>query len=168
MKIKSLKKVSFLIVVIAITLSLSSCIMLISGGIVKRKSVKKFTVENGVIPPEFGKTNSILLVVKSGRRSFDKTLTKVFDDYKGNYLLVNREDLTNSKLSDIETYRFIFDTKTIIKTNMDATRSSTRTYQFFMRDRIAGKKYDASHTSSFYGKLMKAYVINLNELVRNY
>ncbi len=154
-------KKGFLLIMLA--LFFQSC--LINKAIETPKMRKEFTEKNNAIPPEFGEDkNTVLLVLKRDRRSYDKGFKSALKNYSGKYLLISYKDL--DKYSDMNVYRYYFDysdgtTRTVHYQNSGLTSSSTRK-RFFIYDRLNKKKYQSGAEFIHFGKAMKVYFENLN------
>lgn len=119
----------------------------------------RMTVESGSIPPNFGKEETVLLAVTYNKPSYDNYLKKhVTELYKGAYVFVDKEALNDPQYSDAQKYRYIFDYD--LKTSGHGA-DKTYAYDFYVIDRAEDKKYDAKFTSSFFSKLIQAYMVNL-------
>ena len=92
MKKSNLILVSF---VISLSFLLNSC-----GAIVKGTALKRFTVENKVIPADFGKKDEVLLCVLKGRDSRDKYMKKHISKYYNCLLYTSPSprDLSTSRM----------------------------------------------------------------------
>lgn len=169
-----MKKIQFTFVLLIVSLlTLSSC-----GAIVKTKAKKYATVEEGAIPANFGIDNSVVLFVTSGKRSYDKYLkSNIKKAYQGDYILVSKEDIVSSKYADKNKYRYIFDFKkesysyhsnnaTIYgqsaHTGMKNATGQVR--RFTITDRVDEKDYVMKMTSSFWSKLQRMYMKNMESV----
>ncbi|WP_203256795.1 hypothetical protein [Hyunsoonleella ulvae] len=168
MKIKNYFNFLFLIFLISL---LSSC-----GSLVKSLALKSYTVEKGAIPPDFGKDNSTLICVLTGKNSRDKYLKKHVEKiYKGKYVFVLSGDMPafnnkSNEYSDIEKYRYVFDFKRNYRTTFTPNPVSNRTdvgsvplSNYFIVDRKYNKTYNSGGESGYFSKLIEAYMINLEK-----
>lgn len=162
-----------LTLVFILVLSLSSC-----GAIVKSKAKKYATVEKGAIPADFGKNNTVVLFVTSGKKSYDKYLkSNIKKAYQGKYELVSKSELTADKYSDTDKYRYVFDYKSVsyayhsdnsviygqsAHTGMNNATGQVR--RFLITDRTDDKEYVMSMTSGFWSKLQRMYLKNMEEV----
>ncbi|WP_027002418.1 hypothetical protein [Hugenholtzia roseola] len=142
------------------------------GQFVKLMAVSAIKIEKGAIPPNFGKDESTLICVITGKKSYDKHVKKqVSNEYHGKYEFVLRDQVNSDKYKDKSKYRYVFDLNTIHKSR--ATYNTTTTYysditttaSYYILDRRTNIVYRSPVTSSFYSKLIQAYMINL-EAVR--
>jgi len=156
---------------------LSSC-----GAIVKSKAQKHVTVEEGAIPPQLGSDGTTMLFI-TYKQSYNKYLVKnVKKRYQGRYEFVSREEFeSNNKYGNADRYRYIFDyserpagnrikRNTITTGDFDITTIRTRPALFKVKkfaivDRKENKVYACNMTSSYWSKLQKMY-LNEIELVR--
>ncbi|MFC0776342.1 hypothetical protein [Terrimonas alba] len=130
------------------------------------------------VPPDFGNTNETLLVIRKGKRSYDKYLEENFEkNYFGKYIIIDKSELESSKYKSIEVYRYVFDeefNQEYISAN-SAQRSANRgrqfkdngqsvdyglhTYaRFQVQDRRTGTVYKTKHGTGAFSKWMKAYI----------
>jgi len=151
------KPINLLVVLITVLLTQTSCIRSIAQ--------KNLTVEKGAIPPDFGRDSSTLLVIKSGKNSYDKYLNKNFKAYEGLYQMVNRNEI-NTLYQDSIKFRYVFDYNLENK-YVSGSSSGMNVRKFLVYDRITDRNYKAPLTSSFFSKIMKAYIHNLNKAIEN-
>ena len=164
MKKSNLILVSF---VISLSFLLNSC-----GAIVKGTALKRFTVENKVIPADFGKKDEVLLCVLKGRDSRDKYMKKhISKYYKGQYEFVLQSDLSDAKYDDLSTYKYVFDYNALSSQGNYYNNASgsfeNRTIpssRYYIYDREANQYYLSNLTSGFFSKLIQAYVIKLEKV----
>jgi hypothetical protein len=156
------RAISPIIFFLFVSLGLSSCFS------VKNMAIAKITEENGAIPLEFGSDNSILICVITKSKSYSKYMKRhVVKEYHGKYEFVLREDLYDPKYKDTDLYRYVFDCETLYKEEMRGPSAiafgpeSTISASYYLTDRKDNKVYKCPMTSSFYGKLIKAYMIKL-------
>jgi hypothetical protein len=130
------------------------------------------------IPPGFGKANETLLVIKKGKRSYDKYLEKNFEEnYFGKYIIIDKPELESNKYKNLEAYKYVFDedlNQEYITAN-DAKRATNKgrqfkengesidyglhTYaKFLVQDRGTGEVYRTKHGTGAFSKWMKAYI----------
>ncbi len=158
-------KFYFLLATVLMLSMLSSC-----GAIVKSKANKYLTEEEGAIPPDFGKENTTLLFI-THRNSYNKYLKKnTRKIYQGDYELISKKEFeSNSKYEDISKYRFVFDYSavspgyTVIRGDGSMRDPLYDVKKFRILDRKSEKEYVSKMTSSFWSKLQKVYLKNLNE-----
>lgn len=145
---------------------LNSC-----GAIVKSAALKKYTIENNEIPPDFGKEKNTLICVLKGRGSRDNYMKKhVKKRYKGDYEFVLESDLDNPKYSDMDNYRYLFDYNAGSVSAM-GRNAATGTMQpvnlptssYYIKDRKQNVYFSNNFSSGFFSKLIEAYVINLEK-----
>jgi hypothetical protein len=147
----------------AFLLFISSC-----GAIVKSVGLKQITVENNAIPPDFGKDESYLICVLSGKNSYDKYLKKhVINEYHGKYEFVLEENLYDKKYRDSSKYRFVFN-RNITSSSYGGSsagggQSSVPTNSFFIIDNKEHKTYESPMTSGMFAKVIQVYMINLEK-----
>jgi len=148
-----------LILFMVFPLFLSSCL--------KNLAMKRITIENGAIPPDFGEKNTVLMCIITGKKSYDRYIEKhVTNEYKGQYEFVLREDIYNEKYNDIDKYRYLFDLDVITKnvntySGTEAYTNQIRSASYFILDRKTNDTYQSPVTSSFFSKIIQAYMINL-------
>ncbi|VXB37047.1 conserved exported hypothetical protein [Flavobacterium sp. 9AF] len=131
------------------------------------KLKEKFSEENNAIPPDFGKDDTILLVMLRGRKSYDKYVLKaVQNNYFGKYIFVEAKDFYAGTYADREVYKYIFDytdgsTSTALYS--DGMQSSVTAKRFYVKDRLNEKMYQSGAESAYFAKALEAYFINLEE-----
>jgi hypothetical protein len=149
----------FLVLALSFTL-LPSCLM----PIFKSKTSEKA----GCIPPDVGIDSTIIIAVTHNRMSYDKYLIKNFNKvYNGKFIFV-AEDTIESALQGIyqnkEKYRFVFDYGIgNVYVWEDSHNEAFSTNKYYIYDRKENKKYYSKITSSFFSKVMRAYIINLEK-----
>lgn len=149
-----------------------ACFFMNSCGImVLQTGIATITVKNKALPPDFGKDNTVLICILTGKRNYDKSMKKhVINEYGGLYEFVLREDLHSDKYNDFSKYRYVFDYNEITRskqvrnstTGMMDTQDTT-TASYYILDRKKDMQYISPFTSSFFGKLIKAYMRNLEK-----
>ena len=153
MKSNFLKTISILAFIIP-GLLLGSCFY-------KSYALSKITVENGAIPPDFGKDETILLCIVYDRRSYDRYLKKhVTKRYHGKYEFVERGNV-HEKYANASKYRYKFYHEKTYRNYPN--HGTTGSYSFYIEDRLKNATYYCPISSSFFGKTIKAYMINLEK-----
>lgn len=151
-----------LYILILTAFSLTSC-----GVLFIRKVETMVTKENGSIPPDFGKDSLTMICVIYGKNSYDKYLRKhVTNEYNGKYEFVLKDSLTNRKYSSWK-YRYVFDTE-IHETSATfygdgSVQAGSMSGSYYIYDKFTWKKYDSEVASSFFAKLIQAYMIILEK-----
>lgn len=134
-------------------------------------ALKKTTIENNAIPPDFGKDESTLICILYGKNSIDKYVKKhVEKEYHGKYEFVNIKNIEAEKYNDTIKYRYTFDgekvTNTVSSYNSTTGKTEERditTHSFFIMDNITGVTYRSPVTSDHFSRLIQAYMINLEK-----
>lgn len=151
-----------------IVFGLSSCgIGLLVRGVAK----KSITVEKGVVPPNFIKSNQTLIVLMWGTKSYDKYAMKAFNRfYDGKKIYLSLNDLlTVEKYQDLERFPYVFSQGPGDMT-MYSGKSYSYTYSgsrpFHILDRKEGKFYNSRINSGFFYRIMQAYAMKLNKHVK--
>lgn len=171
-----MRKITLLFLLL-ISMMLQSCVMLIAAPIAKGKLKKNLTVKNHAIPPDVGLKDTYIMCILTGRNSRDKYLRKNFaKEYKGKYVFVTESEAISEKYSDVDKYRYIFTftryagsvktTTTVTGGGMKNSNTSTVTTHasnYFMIDRKTNTEYNSKYSSSFYGKYILAYAMNLEK-----
>ena len=132
---------------------------------------KNLTVEKGAIPPEFGKEKTTILFIKA-RGGYNGYLRRnVRKNYNGAYELVTRAEYENNvKYQDVTTYRYVFDfdyyrvNDRYISPSMATMTNRPALYQvkkFSIYDRKTDSLYRSPMTSSYWSKLQKIYLRQL-------
>ena len=139
---------------------------------------KNLTVEKGAIPPEFGKEKTTILFIKA-RGGYNGYLRRnVRKNYYGAYELVTRAEYeNNAKYQDITTYRYVFDfdynrvnDRYIAPSMATMTNRSVpgnirpalyQVKKFSIYDRKTDSLYRSPMTSSYWSKLQKVYLRQL-------
>lgn len=161
-----MKRVKLILSVFTAVLILSSCGIITGAGNSSKES-GQYTEENGAIPPDFGKNKSaILLVMKAGMKSYDKTLGSMTEKYyTGTFEYTLLGKLDQDKFADKEVYRFYFDhdpgTEVTYRSS-DGSTHTTHRKQFFVYDRLNDVKYKCGSESSDWDMVVKAYMQNLD------
>lgn len=155
---------------------LLTCMFLMNscGAIVKSKARKHATVEKGAIPPDFGEGNSIVLFITTGKKSYDKYLkSNIRKVYHGNHEFIRSWELNSGRYDDTSKFRYIFDYE---KTSYSYRSNNTTIHgpgggigtgtvrRFSITDRIDDKTYVMPMTSSFWSKLQRMYLKNMEEI----
>lgn len=160
-----------LILTLFVAFTMQSCLLYLAGdaSTVKRAE-ETFSVENGAIPEEFGSNpDEVLLVIKAGRKSYDKYLYKAIDsEYQGKYEYTMFARIDQSQYADKNIYRYFFyydPGKTVeMRDENGAGTGITNTYkQFYVYDRLTDTKYKTGKEFSHFATAMKVYIQNLNE-----
>jgi hypothetical protein len=141
-----------------------------------------FTKDAGQIPPDFSKFKDTLLVIShSDDWGYNKYLRKNFQgSYTGNYKIIKPSEIGDYSP---DKYRYIFDHSLNYASKTTTTytpitggghvingssniSSHTSTYAssdvFFIKDRKINQDY-VTKSSSYYSKLMRAYIMALDE-----
>ena len=118
--------------------------------------------DNKQIPPNFGKEDVTILVIRKGKRSYDKYLEKNFEEnYFGKYVIIEAGDVNNKRYENKKKYRYIFDEDKHSQ-YIGSGRSSDyglSTYAMFsLQDRITGEVYKTKHGTGAFASWMKAYI----------
>ena len=158
------KNISWTTFTLILMLMAASC-----GSMVKSKALTKITIENNAIPPDFGRDKTILLCITSGKNSYDKYLKKhVTKEYHGRYAFISEGELNSDKYSNTNTYRYVFNRNLIYHKSSSYNNSTGRWEErtttsslFYIIDRMDNRVYKSPMTSSFFGKMIQAYMINL-------
>lgn len=160
-----------LIKIILVICSGSLLLLTTSCGIfVKSLAKSQITVERKAIPPDFGKDNTVLLCIIKGKKSYDKYMKKhVINEYHGKYEFVLKKDLYDDKYDDTSKYRYLLDLNKIEYSNYaysgrDEWRTNyVTTAAYYILDREENLTYESPMTSSFFAKIIQAYMINLEK-----
>ncbi|NPV51792.1 MAG: hypothetical protein HPY60_11450 [Candidatus Methanofastidiosum sp.] len=136
---------------------------------------KKITIESGEVPPDMKSEEFIIIGVLKGRRSYDKYVKKEFSKYTGNYILAQKDEITE-KYSDVNKYRYIMDytkeSSTSTKYNPNYKQhgsqpfedNTTTGYRYFIQDRKENKEYTRKSRSSNFKLEMRAYITALESI----
>jgi len=140
---------------LSVTFLLSSCGAIIKGYINK----------NVIVPADFGKENTTILVIK-WKKFYNKKLEKDFAKYyTGNYLFVSKEEV-ETKYKDLSKYRYIFGNSLYV-TKFPTTTPGTGTPRaglltFHLQDRVDNKDYDTEIGSGVsWNAVAKAFIKKL-------
>jgi hypothetical protein len=152
-----------ILLLLFVSLTMQSCFIIKSMESSNMRS--GLSEKNNAIPPDFGKDNTVLLIVLRGYEAYDKYAIKAAKGYLGEYKLIKQNELSDEKYSDLSKYRYVFDfiegsTKSVYYTDTKLTSNYTLK-NFFVYDRKINKMYNSGSQSSFYALLMKAYFENL-------
>ncbi len=162
-----MKKSKLLLILTFSLLAFNSC-----GVIVKTMALNNYSVKKNAIPPEFGNEDTVLLCILKGSNSRRKYTGRAFTKkYHGKVEFIETMELYSKKYEDVNKYRYVFDYNS---GNLGATISQNQstgfietstpsTSNYFMLDRKKWKNYNSGFSSGFYGKLLKAYAINLEK-----
>ena len=162
-----MKLLKLLILTAVIPFLLNSC-----GAMEAGKYQEKITVENGSIPPDLGKDDSIIICVLTGRNSRDKYMKKhITENYQGNYEFVLQSDLTSDKYNDTDLYRYLLDyeastTKTTRTDNKTGRTSfvDVPVSKYYIKDRKSNEIYSSNIKSGHFARLIEAYSINMEKV----
>ena len=148
-----------------IYLLLSIVIILFSCSSAAYKSTIK---DNGKqIPPNFGLEKTIILLMEKGSSGYNSHLEENWDKYyTGKYEIVTKETLNNKKYADTKKYKYIFDYDIRVTRGNDGSgrQQTYEGYSFFLIDREDNKKFGSFLDSQAWNKLMKAYIMKLEEV----
>lgn len=141
------------IILIVITLSVFSSFSLALKG------------DEGV-PPDFGKSNSTLLIVKLVKMNKqNEKIQKIFTEYyKGKFEMVENAD--DSKYSNTDEYRFVMTPRAIWNeaTGMgDSRMAASWSYSAYITDKSTGKIYQVGFEGGAYGPFFKDYAKRLEK-----
>jgi hypothetical protein len=146
-------------------LTLFTCILFSSCGVNKDLV---FKTNEKVIPQDFGKKKSTILVVKYGKRNIDKYINKGFEqNYQGDFVVIDIDELYNNKYKDFSKYRYEFsliDDYRGGSTIAGQRQSQEFNYNAQLIDRETGKFYKTFKSTNMYGDLVAAYAKQLNEI----
>lgn len=143
------------------------------GLVVQGIAAGKTTIEKGAIPPNFANKEHILLCMLEGDKKIDKYMKKHIQKYyKGNYEFVTREDLrTIDKYTDKNKYRYTFESEREHTSGQQGMGTSTYSsgpgydvFKYGIWDRKELETYSNNFYSSFFGKLIKAYAIKMEQV----
>lgn len=163
------KKLNFILLLMSLFsfLILNSC-----GQLVKLSAKKWASEEKGAIPPDFGKNNETLLIIKEeGSKSYYKRTEKDLKKYySGPYVIISKKEFQeNEKYKDIAKYRYIYQYTYKSVTQTDPNKSneinnvSYHVKRFSILDRKDNKLYKCGMTSSYWSKIQSSYLKNLNK-----
>jgi hypothetical protein len=144
-----LKQTAQSVVVLFLMTMLFSC-----GGLLK-SSIKD---DGKQIPPNFGKEDFTMLVLRKGQRSYDKYLEKNFKgNYFGSYVIIDAEELSRKQYDDKKKYRYVFSEN---KRNYYSTQGSNQgaTAIFAVTDRLTNETYKTKFGTGAFASWMKAYI----------
>ncbi|WP_353778659.1 hypothetical protein [Winogradskyella sp. 3972H.M.0a.05] len=162
-----MKHIKLIILTVTIPFLLNSC-----GAIVKGSASKKMTVENGAIPADFGKDDTVLICVLKGRNSRDNYMRKhIKKNYKGKYEFVLQSDVYSHKYDDRDKYRYLFDynagsMRSTSYSNLTGEIETRHlpTSSYYIMDRKSNEYYFSNISSGFFSKLIQAYSINMEKV----
>ena len=132
-------------------------------------AVYKSTIkDNGKqIPPNFGVEKTTILLMEKGSSGYNTHLEENWDKYyTGKYEVVTKETLNNKKYADLKKYKYVFDYDIRISRGSDGSgrQQTYEGYSFYLIDRDDNKKYGTFLDAQAWNKLMKAYIIKLEEI----
>ncbi|MEI7734773.1 MAG: hypothetical protein WCI49_04875 [Ferruginibacter sp.] len=143
-------------------------VMFISSGFAQRAT--HIPDDPAIIPADFGTAKTTILVVNYGRKGVDKYLEKDFSkEYKGEYVIIDEDDLNNKEYKDITKYRYIF--KLVIDytpgrfTGGGGREAPEINFHINFIDRSNLKLYRTLISSNMFSKLVKSYIDRLNEKI---
>lgn len=124
-----------------------------------------FTIESGVIPPNFNQNNDTLLVISTQNPMYNMSMKKHFKkNYTGNFLMVKEKNLDDYS---INTCRYVFSEgmintkKYTIGGPFDGSRNVVTHDDFVILDRKTNTIYKNPNPPSV--KLIKGYIAALDE-----
>lgn len=121
--------------------------------------------EMELVPPDFGKDTTIILVEETERDKVNKEFEEIFEKYfPGSFLMIPASTYSDTKYKDRKKYRYVFKTriKFVAATGMGPTRMpATFEYAYQIYDRETGKYYGLDQGSDSWKKLLKRYVAKL-------
>jgi hypothetical protein len=130
------------------------------------------------LPPDFSNADEVLVVIRKGRKSYDKYLVENFEkNYFGRYIIIDKAELESAPYKNINVYRYVFDEdfhQEYISANSAQLAANQgrqfkkdgqsvdyglHTYaKFQVQDRQTGSVYRTKHGASAFSKWMKAYI----------
>lgn len=124
--------------------------------------------DDGVqIPPNFGKEDVTLLVIRKDKRSYDKYLEKNFkENYFGKYVIVSEAEVKENQFDDKKQFRYIFSEAKqtdIIGHNRPGDYGQNTYAKFGLTDRLTGQLYQTKNGTGAFSKWMKAYIQELEK-----
>lgn len=116
------------------------------------KQIQNKFIENDIVlPPEFGKEGTILVLMLEDKNSYDGFLKKVFTtNYKGECVFINKTELS-LKYRDREKYRYYF-TYTGVPGRVDNNLK-----EYYVFDRVEGIRYSFNENIHFTSKALTRY-----------
>ncbi|WP_298892469.1 hypothetical protein [uncultured Psychroserpens sp.] len=129
---------------------------------------KYLTVEQGAIPPEFGKDGTVLLLIEDADSNlwYKKYVNKrAKESYTGPYKIILYDELETMAYSDKEKYRYVFlsDNTADIQHLTKTGQSSSEWKYFLVYDRVTEKQYKSKTAPISWNKFMGAYFKKLDE-----
>jgi hypothetical protein len=123
---------------------------------------KYLTIDQGAIPPDFGKDDSILLVCADAYY-FTKRKEKVMEDnYSGNYEFGCLYS-TDHPYGDVDKYRYIFTVTTGIGSGTNSLNRPSTVIVISILDRKENKTYRSKRVSLNWFNFSKAYIRKLDQ-----
>ncbi|MCK8480936.1 hypothetical protein [Psychroserpens algicola] len=128
---------------------------------------KYLTVEQGAIPPEFGKDGTVLLLVEDADSNlwYKKYINKHAENkYTGPYKIIQYDELDASPYSNKEKYRYVFLSDNTSKIqHIDNTGVSSSEWKYFLvYDRLTEKQYKSKTAPVSWAKFMGVYFEKLD------
>jgi len=136
-------------------LSILAILGFIAVALASAPSQKSLTnASKGQIPEELRDYKGTILIVKYSK-DWTKYAEKYFTEYyNGNFEIISGRDLDTYK--DLNKFRFVI-TRGSYTSRDYAAKTTTYSQDLCITDRQTGKDYRTRGTTSFYGKLLKAY-----------
>ena len=151
-----IKTINYFILIILVVICFTNC------GIrtIQEIDQTKISVEAKSIPPEFSKFNGILLFANKTKK-FNRKLQETLNSYyKGKYEFVDRNDIESEQYSDINKFRYVFDSNNL---GSGEYNFETEALVFYIWDRKENETYIGPAKGSNISELMRVYIIKLQE-----
>jgi len=120
--------------------------------------VDKFEIKNNfvekdvVLPPDFGKDGTILVIMLEDKNSYDNFLKKIFtSNYKGECVFIRKTELS-MQCRDREKYRYYFTC-----TGAASGRVDNNLKEYYIFDRVEGIRYSFNENIRFTSKALTRY-----------
>jgi hypothetical protein len=149
-----MKRISTRILFTAFTLAILNGVVSCNA---KKHMITEYTEENKAIPPEFGRDpNTTLVLVLQNRNSYDRFLKKaVIENYKGDYVLITKEQMKQPPYDDVAKYRYVFDY------DYGAVNPRANHKRFHIYDRLDKRRWESGAEFPAFGKAIEIYITNL-------
>ncbi len=132
---------------------------------------RETTIENGAIPPDFGKEDVVMLCVLAGYKAYDKQMKKqVSENYFGKYEFITKKQINSSQYENVEKFRYLFDSEegAVNTPSHDSRGERLLTYDTDFTFIIVDRKNKVTYKSPFktitFPAVIEAYMINLEAL----
>jgi polysaccharide pyruvyl transferase WcaK-like protein len=125
------------------------------------KIASYITIDSGEIPPEMKDNKFILIGILTGDKNYDKQVSKKYNDYSGEYLLMTKKEMSEN-YSDVDKYRYYMHFEQEV--GVTATGEGTCGMRYHIFDRKEQILYNRRRRSGFFALEMESYLLAIDRV----